>query len=238
MMLSKIQDRDLFTLVAAVSICLLFIIIGVFTEGKAPDFGTMILWVIFTSGLGLALGSYLVWTALKGEASKYGFWGAYHGLQGRNKSAEDSYQRALKCDPDHYEALYYLGLAYAGRREFDQAISFYERCLRLRSSDPNVLFKLGAVYYDVNNRKRAVQLWEKFLECSKNQANRNMVQSLLEKVAEGEKDILSKRDWLDHFKWEDEGWNAARRTSIFIGGCAVEFGLFLIYFAAKVSGNW
>jgi len=94
---------------------------------------------------------------LKGEASKYGFWGTYQGLQGRNKSTEDSYQRALKCDPDHYEALYYLGLAYAGRREFDQAISFYERCLRLRPSDPNVLFKLGAICYDVNNRKRAVQ---------------------------------------------------------------------------------
>jgi len=70
MMLPKIQDRDMFTLVVTVYVCLLFIIIGIFTEGKALNFGTMILWVIFTSGLGLALGSYLAWTALKGEASK------------------------------------------------------------------------------------------------------------------------------------------------------------------------
>lgn len=238
MMLSKIQDRDLFTLVTAVSICLLFIIIGVFTEGKALDLGTRILWLILTCGLGLALGSYFVWTALKGEASKYGFWGAYHTFQGRSENAEDSYQRVLKCDPDHYESLYYLGVAYAGRRDFDRAISFYERCLRLRPNDPNVLFKLGAVYYDVNNRKRAVRLWEKFIEYSRNQANHSMVQSLLEKVAEGEKDILSKQDWLDHFRWEDEGWTAGRRTSLFVGGCAVEFGLLFIYIVAKVSGNW
>jgi len=82
-MLSKIQDRDLFTLITAVYICLLFIIIGVFTEGKALDFGARILWLILTCGLGLALGSYFVWTALKGEASKYGVLGGISYLPGK-----------------------------------------------------------------------------------------------------------------------------------------------------------
>lgn len=34
------------------------------------------------ASLGLALGSYLAWTALKGDASKYGFWGGIPWLAG------------------------------------------------------------------------------------------------------------------------------------------------------------
>lgn len=177
-----------------------WIITGVFVSEEALNIGVRLLWVILTWGIGLTLGFYIVWTFLKGEASRYAFWGAYHVFQGRSKRAEDSYQRALRYDPNHYDALYYLGVMHAARKDFDQAISFYERCLKLRPADPNVLFKLGAVYYDVKNETKAVQLWENFLECSQNSVNHSMVHSLLEKVAKGEKEILSKRERLDNFR--------------------------------------
>ncbi|MDP3284314.1 MAG: tetratricopeptide repeat protein [Desulfobacterales bacterium] len=77
------------------------------------------------------------------------------------------------------------GRRYAAEREFSHAVSFYEKCLRLRPDDPNILFKLGAVFYDMNHVERAVDLWKKFIEKSGNEQNINMATALLEKIGRG-----------------------------------------------------
>ena len=60
----------------------------------------------------------------------------------------------------------------------------------IRPDDPNILFKLGAVFYDMNHMERAVDLWKKFIEKSGKEQNIKMATALLEKIGRGEKEVF------------------------------------------------
>jgi len=110
--------------------------------------------------IGIGLGIFMIWTSLKSKSSKYAFGGAIHDLVENYEYADIRYKKALEFDPKHFEALYYFAVRHAAEREFSQAVSFYEKCLRQKPDDPNLLFKLGAVFYDMNHIERAVDLWK------------------------------------------------------------------------------
>ena len=191
----------------------------------------------FATILGLGLGIFVIWTSLKHKASKYAFGGAIHAFLGNYEKADHRYGKALEFDPGHFDALYFRGARHAAAREFPQAVSCYERCLRQRPEDPNVLFKFGAVFYDMNHVKRAVELWEKFKERSGNERNVEMVTSLLEKIGRGEKNILADERFLKHFQWHEEGFGPSRRSALFLTACAVEFLLLLSMLFSMLSGT-
>ncbi len=86
-----------------------------------------------------------------------------------------------------------------------------------------VLFKLGAVFYDMNHIERAVDLWRKFIEKSGNEENIKMATALLEKIGRGEKEVFSDQVFLDNFKWHEEGFSSSKKTVIFLIVFAVEF---------------
>jgi tetratricopeptide (TPR) repeat protein len=54
---------------------------------------------------------------------------------GQNVEAENSFRRSLALDPKAVPALAYLGVTYADRGQYDQAISFYEKAL---ASNPQI----------------------------------------------------------------------------------------------------
>jgi tetratricopeptide (TPR) repeat protein len=137
------------------------------------------------------------------------------------------YGKALEFDPGHFDALYFRGAGHAAAREFPQAVSCYERCLRQRPGDPNCLFKLGAVFYDMNHVSRAVDLWKEFIARSGNRQNVKMASALLEKIDRGEKDILANEAFLKDFRWHEEGFGPSKRIALFLTACAVEFLLLL-----------
>ncbi len=161
------------------------------------------------TGLGLAI--YMIWASLRGKASKYAFGGAVHALMGNDQYADIRYKKVLEFDPMHFDALYYMARRHAGQREFSPAVSFYEKFLGQRPDDPNILFKFGAVFYDMNHIDMAVDLWKKFIEKSGNEPNIHMVKGLLEKIEKGEKEILSAPEFLNHFTWHEEGFGESRR---------------------------
>jgi len=181
--------------------------------------------IFLASVIGFGLSIYIIWTSLKSKSSKYAFGGAIHDLVENYEYADIRYKKALEFDPKHFEALYYFAGRHAGEREFSQAVSFYEKCLRLSPDDPNLLFKLGAVFYDMNHIERAVDLWKKFIEKSENEQNIKMATALLERIGRGEKEVLSGREFLDNFKWHEEGFGASQKIVIFLIAFAVEFFL-------------
>jgi tetratricopeptide (TPR) repeat protein len=181
----------------------------------------------FATIFGLGLGIFVIWTSLKDKASKYAFGGAVHAFLGRYEEADHRYGKALEFDPGHFDALYFRGARHAAAREFPQAVSCYERCLRQRPGDPNCLFKLGAVFYDMNHVSRAVDLWKAFIARSGNRRNIEMASALLEKIDRGEKDILADEAFLKTFRWHEKGFGPAKRIALFLTACAVEFFLLL-----------
>jgi hypothetical protein len=74
----------------------------------------------------------------------------------------------------------------------------------------------------MGHKDRAVELWKKFIEKSRNQQNLMMVSGLLEKIDLGEKEILSNPTWLKGFTWNEEGLGASKKMAIFLIMCAVE----------------
>lgn len=179
--------------------------------------------------IGLGLGIYFIWTSLKSKSSKYIFGGAIHALVENYEYADIRYKKALEFDPKHFDALYYMAGRHAAEKEFSQAVSFYEKCLRQRPDDPNILFKLGAVFYDMNHIEMAVDLWKKFIEKSGNEQNMLTAAGLLEKIGRGEKEVLSNPEFLNDFKWHEEGFGESRKIVIFLIAFAVEFFLLFTF---------
>jgi tetratricopeptide (TPR) repeat protein len=184
--------------------------------------------ISLTAAIGLGFAIFVILTSLKSKASKYAFGGAVHALMGKYEYADIRYKKALEFDRENFDALYYLAQRHANQREFSQAVSFYERCLRQKPDDPNILFKLGAVFYSMNHMQRAVELWKKFIAKSRNEQNVKMATELLQKIGKGEKEILSDVKFLYNFRWHEEGLSASKKITIFLIACAVEFVLLLI----------
>ena len=189
--------------------------------------------MLFVTVLSLGLGIFVIWTSLKDKASKFAFGGAIHAFLGRYEEADHRYGKALEFDPGHFDALYFRGARHAAAREFPQAVSCYERCVRKRPGDPNCLFKLGAVFYDMNHVSRAVDLWKEFVSRSGNQQNIEMASALLVKIDRGEKDILADDTFLKTFRWHEEGFGPSKRTALFLTVCAVEFLLLVAVLLEK-----
>ena len=177
----------------------------------------------FATIIGLGIGIFVIWTSLKDKASKYAFGGAVHAFMGSYEKADHRYGKALEFDSGHFDALYFRGARHAAAREFPQAVSCYERCLRRRPGDPNCLFKLGAVFYDMNHVGRAVDLWKEFIARSGNRHNIEMASALLERIDRGEKDILADEEFLKDFQWHEEGFGPSKKIALFLTACAVEF---------------
>jgi len=176
----------------------------------------------FATILGLGLGIFVIWTSLKDKASKYALGGAVHAFLARYEAADHRYGKALEFDPGHFDALYFRGARHAAAREFPQAVSCCERCLRQRPGDPNCLFKLGAVFYDMNHVERAVDLWKIFIEKSGNEQNIKTATALLERIDRGDKNILADEAFLKDFQWHEEGFGPSKKIALFLTAYAVE----------------
>ena len=68
---------------------------------------------------------------------------------------------AVSLDPQNYEVLHNLGIAYYNKGEDIRAIEYWEKCLEVRPHDPEIHFKLGIAYYNLGKEDQAINLWEK-----------------------------------------------------------------------------
>ena len=77
----------------------------------------------------------------------------------------------IKKDPDNYELNRFLGLVLAHANNFDEALLFFEKCLKINKNLPDIYFNLGLIYkkkglldISVKNYKRAIELNPNFAD--------------------------------------------------------------------------
>ncbi len=78
----------------------------------------------------------------------------------RYEDAIRSLQRALQIEPDHLEALYYMGVAHMALRRPADGVPFLERARARASGDSAVAFQLGLAYFALERYDQAEPLLE------------------------------------------------------------------------------
>ncbi len=77
-------------------------------------------------------------------------------FQGEDQKAIDAFNSALAIEPNHYEILHYLGMAYAQDESWNKAVEVYQRSLELKPDNIEVLYSLGVVYFKLNQWAEAL----------------------------------------------------------------------------------
>lgn len=78
----------------------------------------------------------------------------------RYDAALENLKRALEIEPDHVEALYYMGVVYMAQRRAAEAIPVLERARAKSPQDVSVAFQLGLAYFAQEQYDRALPLLE------------------------------------------------------------------------------
>jgi superkiller protein 3 len=98
------------------------------------------------------------------------------------REASTHYQRALELDPNHLLAQNYLGVIYYELKEFEKAEEAFNRTLMLDPNFADAYGNLGILYdFNLHDRKKAVEYYEKFLELKSEGENVLVIQELLNK---------------------------------------------------------
>ncbi len=97
--------------------------------------------------------------------------------------------QSLRRERNLETAVYYynMGNLYAQIRNFRQAARMYEKALTVNPNDPHAHRNLGLLYHwNLNNRKKALYHYQRFLELSPDEKERGQVQRW---IAEAEREI-------------------------------------------------
>jgi tetratricopeptide (TPR) repeat protein len=97
--------------------------------------------------------------------------------------AIEYYQKALAVQPTNADVRTDLGTAYWYTGDPDQAIANFEKALAVRPTHPGTLFNLGIVKWQgKKDPKGAIVAWEKLLATNPDYAQKDQVQSLIERA--------------------------------------------------------
>jgi tetratricopeptide (TPR) repeat protein len=69
-----------------------------------------------------------------------------------------------KAEPENIEIYGYLGQLYYSQKQYQQAIKQYEIILSLDSSDEDILFILGSLYLEIDDRTKAIELFDRAIK--------------------------------------------------------------------------
>lgn len=75
----------------------------------------------------------------------------------------DPLLQSLKIDPNHYDTLVKLGNLYYDYKVFPEAITYYEKAVKVNAKDVNVLTDLGTSYWYAGFPEKAVVRYEQAL---------------------------------------------------------------------------
>ena len=75
-------------------------------------------------------------------------------------SAMANFRRALEIEPDHVEALYYIGVVHMAERRPAEAVTFLERARAKAPTDASVAYQLGLAYFAQQQYDKAQPLLE------------------------------------------------------------------------------
>ena len=93
---------------------------------------------------------------------------------------EEKYKRALKKNPDNFEAHYQLGLIYFKKEKWIESRNELIRCISINPSHKEALYSLGVVYSkdgETYNREKAKFFFRKYLELAPNSSRKKRIES-------------------------------------------------------------
>ena len=103
------------------------------------------------------------------EADVYVAQGVLDFDEKRYDEATANFRRALEIEPDHVEALYYLGVVNMAQRRPDQAVAFLERARAKAPADASVAYQLGLAYFAQQQYDKALPLLDEVFKTNPTQ---------------------------------------------------------------------
>jgi tetratricopeptide (TPR) repeat protein len=101
----------------------------------------------------------------KGEADFHREKGYNHFDKGNYEKAIDSFLEYIKAnDEEDSEVLFYLGLSYAGREDFNEALNYLKRAEGLEPEDADIAMEIGKCYLKLEQYKEAGDYFAKAIE--------------------------------------------------------------------------
>jgi superkiller protein 3 len=94
------------------------------------------------------------------EADVYVAQGVIDFDEKRYGEAMANFRKALEIEPDHVEALYYIGVVHMAERRPAEAITFLERARAKAPTDASVAYQLGLAYFAQQQYDKAQPLLE------------------------------------------------------------------------------
>lgn len=95
------------------------------------------------------------------ELSKRGYQLLKESLTDR---AVENFKKIVSIQPDNNYALVGIGDAYRKDRRYNDAVGFYQDCLRFHPGNNYALFGLADCYKALNQFNRAIDIWEEYLK--------------------------------------------------------------------------
>ncbi len=106
------------------------------------------------------LSSAALWSATTarnpGSAMAWAQLGAVRADEGRSSEAVESFQRALKLNPKHPEALNHLGLQSLNADRGDEAITYFQKAIAARPNFPQAHANLGTAFLRLGRPQEAL----------------------------------------------------------------------------------
>jgi TPR repeat protein len=100
--------------------------------------------------------------------------------QGNHAEAIGYYQHALELQPNDANVLTDVAVSYRSMGQSNKAIQSLEKALRIYPEHEVAMYNLGIIYfYDLNDKEKAAQIWNKFMRVSKNNAVVSQVREIL-----------------------------------------------------------
>lgn len=117
-----------------------------------------------TGDTGAALIQLQTAAALAPEQADYHFWaGLANGENGNAKEEEKRYQTALRLDPNHLQALLYLGHSRFAGKYYQEALQLYAKALEIRPASRSALYNRGLILNKLGRTAEEKQAWLAYL---------------------------------------------------------------------------
>lgn len=98
------------------------------------------------------------------EQADYWFWtGVAHAAVGNTKSERQCYEQALELDPDHVQALAYLGHNQLDRGQYQKALAAYRRGLEKAPLHPQMLYNRALILRKLDRTPEEIEAWKIYL---------------------------------------------------------------------------
>jgi tetratricopeptide (TPR) repeat protein len=81
--------------------------------------------------------------------------------RGSLPQAAEQYQQALKLDPKHTDAMFHLGVVYAGMKKFPEAVAVWKRYIKATGDSPEGYGNLGFCYELGGRPEEAEQAYQR-----------------------------------------------------------------------------